>query len=285
MDDEEEESQDQLSNLTTNSAQSSVNPRMSLQDWEQDAVKNIFQITLDVSNKETRWKTSLTRSLSITHSLPLSLSIYLSISIFLQRQEAERTNWSLLYLSDVSQELAEENGGVGELDPSSLSNLCSHVSHSFPLISALLSTVPKLSTSMADRIMLSRLSLDPVNDVMSDDADKLTALASLPKGETCWDYLVACWKRAKQEQNRLRKVSSVNQVIDLVDGSRRRHRVECISLSLQVERDLSRVAFSLCASLKSFSFILSHNNTTLRCFEMMSEPRCMLGIRPLLYRL
>jgi len=62
---------------------------------------------------------------------------------------------------------------------------------------------------MADRVLLSRLSLDPVHDVMSDDADKLTALASLPKGETCWDYLVGCWKRCKVEQNRLRKVSRV----------------------------------------------------------------------------
>lgn len=40
---------------------------------------------------------------------------------------------------------------------------------------------------------------------MSDDAEHITILASLPKGQTSWDYLVACWKKARVEEGRVRK--------------------------------------------------------------------------------
>lgn len=67
--------------------------------------------------------------------------------------------------------------------------------------------VPPLSAGIADRLLIARLSLDPSGDVMTDDPELFTVLASLPKDQTSWDYLLGAWKRAKVEEGRARKVS------------------------------------------------------------------------------
>lgn len=67
--------------------------------------------------------------------------------------------------------------------------------------------MPTLDPSLADRVLIARLSLDPQGDVMSDDAEKLQVLASLPEDSTSWDYLCTAWKRCRAEEMRVRKVS------------------------------------------------------------------------------
>ncbi|PWN52986.1 hypothetical protein IE53DRAFT_373262 [Violaceomyces palustris] len=97
-------------------------------------------------------------------------------NITLSKDEAESSKWEQVYLKDLAIELSEENGGE----------------------------IPLLSPEIADRILISRLSLDP-SSAMTDDAEVLTVLASIPKGETSLDYLMGAWKRAKAEEGRLRK--------------------------------------------------------------------------------
>ncbi|KAJ1025115.1 hypothetical protein NDA16_002621 [Ustilago loliicola] len=98
-------------------------------------------------------------------------------NVTLDRQEAEASGWEKIYLKDLADELSSESTG----------------------------SAPKLSSSIADQILIARLSLDPDGDVMSDDAEHITILASLPKGQTSWDYLIACWKKARAEDSRVRK--------------------------------------------------------------------------------
>ncbi|EST09288.1 U box domain protein [Kalmanozyma brasiliensis GHG001] len=98
------------------------------------------------------------------------------LNVTLDRQEAEASGWEKTYLKELAQDMASNS-----------------------------SAPPQLSASVADEVLIARLSLDPSGDVMSDDADHITMLASLPKGQTSWDYLVASWKRARAEENRIRK--------------------------------------------------------------------------------
>ncbi|SNX83910.1 related to UFD2 - ubiquitin fusion degradation protein [Melanopsichium pennsylvanicum] len=93
-------------------------------------------------------------------------------NITLNRSEAESSGWNKVYLKQLSEELGSQI---------------------------------QLTASIADQILIARLSLDPTADVMSDDADHITILASLPKGQTSWDYIIACWKNARVEESRLRK--------------------------------------------------------------------------------
>ncbi|PWZ00389.1 hypothetical protein BCV70DRAFT_94686 [Testicularia cyperi] len=101
-------------------------------------------------------------------------------NVTLDRSEAQSSSWHKVYLKDLAAELASENGG----------------------------SVPALSASVADQILISRLSLDPSAHVMTDDAEQLTVLASLPKGQTSFDYLVASWKHAKTQEAQVRKTLS-----------------------------------------------------------------------------
>ena len=93
-----------------------------------------------------------------------------------QKQDAESSGWSKVYLKELANELAQENGG----------------------------SLPLLSPAVADQILIARLSLDP-DAAMTDDAELLTVLASLPKGETSWDYLIAAWKRTKAIELKVKK--------------------------------------------------------------------------------
>ncbi|SOV01532.1 related to UFD2 - ubiquitin fusion degradation protein [Ustilago sp. UG-2017a] len=101
-------------------------------------------------------------------------------NVTLGRWEAEASGWEKTYLKELADELSSESPG----------------------------STPKLSSSIADQILIARLSLDPNGDVMSDDAEHILILASLPKGQTSWDYLIACWKKARTEESRVRKTLS-----------------------------------------------------------------------------
>ncbi|KAK0566074.1 Ubiquitin conjugation factor E4 [Tilletia horrida] len=100
------------------------------------------------------------------------------LNVTLNRDEAEQSSWSLTYLKEVAVELEEENEGK----------------------------VPLLEISLVDRLLLSRLSMDPDADVMTEDAELITVLASLPSDQTSWDYLAASWIRCRQEEAGFRKL-------------------------------------------------------------------------------
>ncbi|KAE8223354.1 hypothetical protein CF319_g3599 [Tilletia indica] len=102
------------------------------------------------------------------------------LNVTLNRDQAEQSSWSLTYLKEVAEELAEENGG----------------------------SVPALEVGIVDRLLLSRLSMDPEGDVMTDDPEHITVLASLPRDESSWDYLAQSWIRCKQEESGFRKLSA-----------------------------------------------------------------------------
>ncbi|PWN45419.1 hypothetical protein IE81DRAFT_320175 [Ceraceosorus guamensis] len=93
-------------------------------------------------------------------------------------QEAEQSQWKLIYLKELADELKAENAN----------------------------SLPPIDVSLADRILLARLSLDPQADVMSDDGEKLQALASLPDDITSWDYLCLAYRRCRAEESRIKKV-------------------------------------------------------------------------------
>ncbi|KAN0064334.1 Ubiquitin conjugation factor E4 [Thecaphora frezii] len=97
-------------------------------------------------------------------------------AVALTKEDAQASAGQRIFLKDLAHELAQENNGA----------------------------LPPLDSSIADRILISRLSLDP-SDAMTDDADQLAALASLPKGQTSWDYLAAAWNRAKAEEAKVKK--------------------------------------------------------------------------------
>ncbi len=77
-------------------------------------------------------------------------------NITLDGQEAESSGWEKTYLKELAHEIASDS------QPTS-------------------SSAPQLTAAVADQILIARLSLDPAGDVMSDDADHITMLASLPK--------------------------------------------------------------------------------------------------------
>ncbi|GAC74338.1 ubiquitin fusion degradation protein-2 [Moesziomyces antarcticus T-34] len=99
-------------------------------------------------------------------------------NVTLDAQQAQESGYEKTYLHELANELAAESGS---------------------------GTPPQLTAAIADQILIARLSLDPNADVMSDDAQHITVLASLPKGQTSWDYLAACWKKARAEEGRVRK--------------------------------------------------------------------------------
>ncbi|KAF7365176.1 U-box domain-containing protein [Mycena venus] len=65
-------------------------------------------------------------------------------------------------------------------------------------------TVVPLNGDIIDRLLISRLELDPSN-MSSDDLDFLPVLASLPPQQTTFEYLVGCWKRLNSARSALMK--------------------------------------------------------------------------------
>lgn len=56
-----------------------------------------------------------------------------------------------------------------------------------------------------DRVLIARLEIDP--QTMSDDLEYLPVLASLPAGQTIFEYLVGCWRRLNSVRSTLLKKS------------------------------------------------------------------------------
>ncbi|KAL9938868.1 hypothetical protein V8E36_002587 [Tilletia maclaganii] len=128
------------------------------------------------------------------------------LNVTLSVEAAEQSSWSLTYLKEVAVELSEENDGQ----------------------------VPPLDVDLVDRLLLSRLSLDPDAEPMTEDPEIITVFASLPRNQSSWDYLAQAWVRCKQEEFGLRKVpaavvSSRQPILDQV----RRLLISYIGLVLQ----------------------------------------------------
>ncbi|KAF7346366.1 U-box domain-containing protein [Mycena sanguinolenta] len=70
-------------------------------------------------------------------------------------------------------------------------------------------TAFRLNGEIIDRLLISRLELDPAT--MTDDLDFLPVLASLPPQQTTFEYLVGCWKRVNSARSALmKKVLSID---------------------------------------------------------------------------
>ncbi|KAF8558253.1 hypothetical protein OG21DRAFT_1455716 [Imleria badia] len=67
-----------------------------------------------------------------------------------------------------------------------------------------------LSGDIADRLLISRLELNP--RAISDDLDYMPVLASLPSQMTVYEYLVGCWKRLNGAKANLIKKNPVNEL-------------------------------------------------------------------------
>lgn len=116
----------------------------------------------------------------------------------LQAGVAERSGWKVTYLTEVVDELESD----GKLQANACSSLVRrlanrHRPHSFTGASK----PYKISSSLADRLLLARLSLSP--SAPSEDPVHLTVLASLPPNETHFEYLSGCWKRERLERSRV----------------------------------------------------------------------------------
>ncbi len=59
----------------------------------------------------------------------------------------------------------------------------------------------KISSSLADRLLLARLSLSP--SAPTEDPVQLTVLAALPPNQTHFEYLSGCWKRERLERSKV----------------------------------------------------------------------------------
>ncbi|KAF5382739.1 hypothetical protein D9615_002873 [Tricholomella constricta] len=92
----------------------------------------------------------------------------------LERSVAEQTGYETVWLKQLAEELDSE-GMKGT----------------------------RLHVDLADRLLIARLELDP--GAMSDDLEFLPVLASLPGGETTFEYLVGAWKRVNATRSALIK--------------------------------------------------------------------------------
>ncbi|KAG9122026.1 hypothetical protein FRC07_001760, partial [Ceratobasidium sp. 392] len=103
---------------------------LNLPEWESDTISKVFNVTLD-------------------------------------REQAEKSGWSITWLKNACEELVAENPSIPQ-----------------PI---------KLTADFADRLLIERLSLDPRSP--TEDPELLTVLVSLPPLQTSLGYLVGCWKR------------------------------------------------------------------------------------------
>ncbi|KAJ7044177.1 ubiquitin conjugation factor E4 [Mycena alexandri] len=100
------------------------------------------------------------------------------LHITLDRKVAEQSGYDVVWLKPLAEELAAEGPQQ--------------------------SIIP-LNGDIIDRLLISRLELDPTN--MSDDLEFLPVLASLPPQQTTFEYLVGCWKRLNSARSSLVKKS------------------------------------------------------------------------------
>ncbi|POY75438.1 hypothetical protein BMF94_1509 [Rhodotorula taiwanensis] len=95
------------------------------------------------------------------------------LNVTLDVDAARGSNWSIVYLKDVANELDEEEPPTSRPRP--------------------------LRIDLADRLLLARLSLSPSN-MNDDDFEQATVLASLPENQTAFEYLGSCWRRERAER-------------------------------------------------------------------------------------
>ncbi|OSX59930.1 hypothetical protein POSPLADRAFT_1066990 [Postia placenta MAD-698-R-SB12] len=88
-------------------------------------------------------------------------------NVALEKAVAEKSGWEIVWLKHLAAELESES-------PDASKSI-------------------RLSGDIADRLLISRLELDP--EAMSDDLEYLSVIASLPPQQTSFQYLVGCWKR------------------------------------------------------------------------------------------
>ncbi|GAA5886450.1 hypothetical protein JCM16303_001413 [Sporobolomyces ruberrimus] len=94
------------------------------------------------------------------------------LNVTLDVQQATQSNWQVVYLKEVMEELIAEDSSLPQ-----------------PLA---------LKADYTDRLILSRLSLTPNH--MTEDPELVTVIASLPRDETAFQYLGGCWKRERAER-------------------------------------------------------------------------------------
>ncbi|KAF9221552.1 hypothetical protein BS17DRAFT_784937 [Gyrodon lividus] len=101
--------------------------------------------------------------------------------VTLNRSVAEQSTFDIVWLKGLEAELASEG-------------------HPSPA---------RLSGDIADRVLISRLELNP-NDM--SDLDYVAVLASLPAQMTAFEHLIGCWKRLNSARTNLMKKSPVNEM-------------------------------------------------------------------------
>ncbi|GAA5919290.1 hypothetical protein JCM1841_006546, partial [Sporobolomyces salmonicolor] len=94
------------------------------------------------------------------------------LNVTLDVDEATRSNWQIVYLKEVAEEISTEEPALPK-----------------PL---------KLRSEWTDRLLLSRLSLSPSH--MTDDPELVTVIASLPADQTTFEYLGGAWRRERAER-------------------------------------------------------------------------------------
>ncbi|KAF8964409.1 ubiquitin elongating factor core-domain-containing protein [Flammula alnicola] len=97
------------------------------------------------------------------------------LKVTLNQDVAEKSGYEIVWLKHLALELAEEGA----------------------------STDGKLSIDMVDRLLITRLELNPQN--MTDELDYLPVLVSLPPQQTVFEYLVGCWKRLNTARSAVMK--------------------------------------------------------------------------------
>ncbi|EMD39878.1 hypothetical protein CERSUDRAFT_63413 [Gelatoporia subvermispora B] len=97
----------------------------------------------------------------------------------MQKEVSENNGWEVVWLKHLAAELESE-------DPSAARPI-------------------RLTADIADRLLISRLELD--SQAMSDDLEYVSVLASLPAGQTVFEYLIGCWKRINSAKSALSKKS------------------------------------------------------------------------------
>ncbi|KAI0789740.1 ubiquitin elongating factor core-domain-containing protein [Abortiporus biennis] len=113
-------------------------------------------------------------------------------NVTLSKDIAEKSGWEVVWLKELAQEMETEapNGPKP----------------------------PLLSGEVADRLLIARLEIDP--QAMSDDLEFLPVVASLPAGQTVFEYLVGCWKRINAARSALSKKGYPPQAMNVLDKVR-----------------------------------------------------------------
>ena len=129
-------------------------------------------------------------------------------SLSWQVDQATQSNWQIVYLKEVAEELISEEPSKRSSLAFFSNNTLARISFSFFFPLALPQPL-SLKAEYVDRLILSRLALTP--DHMTDDPELITVIASLSRDETAFQFLGGCWKRERAERYKvvLKKVSSI----------------------------------------------------------------------------